>query len=241
MSKPKLLNLLAVTIASISFFETATSYGHPTVIIENEGMRIADVGEVQEKFRDELRALTPDQAVPRVGFVYDYHGLFYVDFWTSRGRYCLYSGERFAPVEDGIAAEMLGISQDDLSKPLLYRFPWGLSILVGFFLCVSAYRFLDNRSYKKEEKRLESLVNDPTYRQTILKFERQHREAVRAEEQPGEIEDLSQIDVVAVFTPTVFHAAVNDLVEQGVERTAASDNLRFMLNKLEIQRILAEL
>jgi hypothetical protein len=70
----------------------------------------------------------------KVGYKYSYFGVFWLDFWTYDGEFCLYTTkeEGYNPIEASVAAELLNISEDQLKAPFLYRFPLGLWIIIGF-------------------------------------------------------------------------------------------------------------
>jgi hypothetical protein len=70
----------------------------------------------------------------KVGYKYSYFGVFWLDFWTYDGEFCLYTTkeEGYNPIEASVAAKLLNISEDQLKAPFLYRFPLGLWIIIGF-------------------------------------------------------------------------------------------------------------
>jgi len=70
----------------------------------------------------------------KIGYKYDYAGLFWIDFWTWDGGYCVYEGTNFRPITAEQAAQLLGKSPREISPPFLYRFPLGLLIVAGFVL-----------------------------------------------------------------------------------------------------------
>ena len=53
------------------------------------------------------------------------------DLWTWDGKYCLYHGDNVWELTPEDAAGLLGVKVDDLGKPLLYRIPLGILILLG--------------------------------------------------------------------------------------------------------------
>lgn len=72
----------------------------------------------------------------QIGYGYHHVGLFWLDLWTWGGKYCLYDGNSFWEISDSKAADLLGVNEEQLSRPILYRFPPLLLILVAFLLYV---------------------------------------------------------------------------------------------------------
>src|SRR5262245_45060057 len=59
----------------------------------------------------------------KVSFKYSYVGLFWIDFWTWGGEYWLYHEETKSrePISKEQAAALMGVSEDSIGKPFLYR------------------------------------------------------------------------------------------------------------------------
>jgi len=85
-----------------------------------------------------------------VGYHYQYAGLFWVEFWTWDGFYCVYAdGQQPARITEAHAAELLDQEVKDLEKPFAYRFPPGL-LLVGVIVLLSVpLRLLRRRSSQR--------------------------------------------------------------------------------------------
>lgn len=118
--------------------------------------KLADVPAAQQEV---VREAT--RANPAVGYHYSYVGAFWVDLWTWGGEYCLFDGNRVWKLEPEQAAQLLGVPVADLPKPLLYRFPPLLMLLLlgaaGFGAVMAA------EARKKREA--DGLVADPRYAQ----------------------------------------------------------------------------
>jgi hypothetical protein len=82
------------------------------------------------------------QEMPRhlkVGFLYSYVHVFWGNLWTWNGRYVLYDGTRYWPLQEGEVFLFTGRTEEDFGKPLFYRVPVGLVVLAGLaFLGVGA-------------------------------------------------------------------------------------------------------
>lgn len=70
----------------------------------------------------------------KVGYLYSHFGVFWLDLWTWGGEYCLYNGDNVWTLTPEEAAGLLGVQVDGLGKPLLYRVPLGILILLGLGL-----------------------------------------------------------------------------------------------------------
>ncbi|QEL18654.1 hypothetical protein [Limnoglobus roseus] len=71
-----------------------------------------------------------------IGYKYHYFGLFWIDLWTSEGTYCVYDRDKYDAISSAKAAELLGVSESDLSPPFWYRWPPGC-VFVGTALVVA--------------------------------------------------------------------------------------------------------
>ncbi len=86
-----------------------------------------------------------------VGYHWSYGGLFWIDFWTWGGEYCVMVGEKQAVIiTPEQAAKLLGRDSPP-SRPLLYKFPLGLLILGGIAVVVIAAKLLGGRGEKADD------------------------------------------------------------------------------------------
>lgn len=153
-----------------------------------------------------LRRVQPDQnnvgmANPALGFRYDYIGAFWIEVWTWNGTYCLYEGRRARPIPPAQAAELLGVSVDELPKPFAYRFPPGLLAIGGLILLSTAGRLLRQR----RQQRLETAQGDPRYQQALQLYQQGRQ------------------------TEDAFEEAVVYLEREGIPRGEAMKTLRALL------------
>src|SRR4051794_32452726 len=91
----------------------ATAKGRGFVLV-TWGDSVFDLGDVPASSRFVVGA-------DKVGYKYHYVGVFWVDFWTSEGEYCVYQGDRYRTVPLAEAARILGKSEGSLATPFLYR------------------------------------------------------------------------------------------------------------------------
>jgi hypothetical protein len=111
------------------------------------GETVSEVGTVSD---DVTRAITADTGprLNKIGFKYDYFGLFWLDLWNWGGEYVAYNSlneDTVYKVSKTQAADMMGIDEGKLGKPLNYRFPYLLMILIGLALLKFVPRYLAKR------------------------------------------------------------------------------------------------
>jgi hypothetical protein len=105
------------------------------------GDTISEMGPIKPEF---IRPGGPT----KVGFKYGAFGLFWLNIWTWGGEYCAFDDARgYAPVSKSDAARLMGVAESALGKPLSYRIPWGLVIIVGLFLLKLVPRLIAKRRY----------------------------------------------------------------------------------------------
>jgi hypothetical protein len=176
----------------------------------------------------------------KVGFYNDYFGIFWIDFWTWGGTFCVYTEKgdqkQYDPVSADEAAALLGKSPGELSRPCLYKYPLGLVILGGLAALFVPLGILGMIVEKKELR----LFDDPAYARAvgILRDRKAARRGTKArrkaaagevslhrQESPPEPEDSGSPE-------EDFREAVRFLVREGVPREEAEKNLQMMLDKL---------
>jgi hypothetical protein len=101
----------------------------PIFFIWGSGETISHLGELPPEVKQSLPPQMPRNL--KVGFAYNYFHLFWCNVWTWNGRYVLYDGNRYMPLQQGDLVTLTGKSESDHGKPLSYRIPLGLMILVG--------------------------------------------------------------------------------------------------------------
>ncbi len=82
-----------------------------------------------------------------VGYKWSYGGLFWIDFWTWGGEYCLHVGDKYEPITAEQAGILLGRTSPP-SRPFLYKFPLGLMILGGIAVLAVIGKVVSGRAEK---------------------------------------------------------------------------------------------
>jgi hypothetical protein len=110
----------------------------PIFIIWGSGETISHLGELLPEVKQSLPPQIPRHV--KVGFAYNYFHLFWCNVWTWNGRYVLYDGNRYMPLQEGELVALTGKAEGDYGKPFFYQIPIGLVILVGLVTagCVGA-------------------------------------------------------------------------------------------------------
>jgi len=128
-----------VAAALIGYVLLSPSQASAKFFLITHGDTITDLGPIKVKGED-----MPANVPLKVGYKYSYGGLFWVDFWTWDGTYCIYHDKSFEPISEEVAAGLLGKSPGELSRPFFYRFPPGLMIL-GVVAVIAGIRALTNK------------------------------------------------------------------------------------------------
>ena len=137
----------------------------------------------------------------RVGYYYSSFGVFWIDLWTYDGTFCLYDGDEYWDLDEETAQVLLGKSLSDLKKPLLYRFPPLLVLLVVGGIGYGAFRAVAAR----KESAHADMLKGPAFQQAA--------EIYTAQGDNG------------------LNAALDYLETQGFEREEALSNLTAVLRK----------
>ena len=113
------------------------------------GTSLSELGPVKAEHMEDVK-LPVGTTLDKVGYKYDYFGLFWLDLWNWGGEYCVFSGDNYAPVDKKEAARLMGTDESKLGKPLNYRFPYGLDILLALGLLKFVPRILASRKRKSQ-------------------------------------------------------------------------------------------
>lgn len=100
---------------------------------------------------------------PDIGYKYSYFGLFWVDLWTWGGEHCLYKDKTYWKLEPAQAAALLGVDEAALEKPLTYRYPPGLMIVL-LLVALLVYAYIDGTL---NERKASALLQDPRYARAL--------------------------------------------------------------------------
>jgi hypothetical protein len=123
------LPLLALFVGFLGLAWPATAHAKVRIPIPvHHGNNIVDLGAIQDQ------DIPPELQNLRVGFYHSEFGILWVNFWTWGGEFCVYEGNGYETITRQQAALLLGRSEAQLSKPVLYSFPPGLMIIGGLIV-----------------------------------------------------------------------------------------------------------
>jgi hypothetical protein len=115
------------------------------ITIINTGSTHSELGSIQkDKLSPEVRMAVEREHYDTVGYQYERFGIFWLDIWNWGGQYIAYNkvsedGEVVPPEQ---AAVLLAVEERKLPKPLNYRMPFGLLVIVGLVSLKMIPRFL---------------------------------------------------------------------------------------------------
>jgi hypothetical protein len=81
-------------------------------------------------------------ANPAIGYKYNQFGVFFLNVWTWDGDYVLYENDTYWDLGAAGAAQLLGIPADQLKKPLGYKIPPGLILILVLIIGGVAWKFV---------------------------------------------------------------------------------------------------
>jgi len=197
------------------------------------GKSIKHIGDVPEELKAEIRSTFETSEEPAVGFIYSQFGIFWLDIWTWGGEYCIYAGDEYGPIDEKDAAKLTG---GDVGKPIFYRIPPGLSILVAIALLWVGVRWRSSVKTRAFADKMQGLLDDSRYKRAIEIFQEYYAakaEKEEAEEQPADTPSgFPDVTHPTAEPPAVkedddagFQKAVQHLVDHGIEREEAQENL----------------
>jgi hypothetical protein len=182
-----ILNDSAAAKVLITFGDTTHEYGKP--------------GHKPIDFKD-------GGGVLRVGFKYDYAGIFWLDAWTWNGDYVLYNDAGVMQVLDRTtAADMLDVDESTIPPPPGYRFPPLPIAFFGIGVPLFVWWRLRHRAHRKVE---EELGDDPSYRKAL---------------------SIARGDETHADDDERFEDAVQELTLDGIDERTARRNLKMLLRR----------
>lgn len=208
-------------------------------LLFTHGDSIKHLGDVPQNMQADLQRMTGANSVPRIGYFHGQFGVFWLDLWTWGGKYCLYADNTYWELEPAQAALLLGVSENQLARPFFYRFPPGLLILCGLGIVVGISSWRTKRQQRALAERVQGLLDDSRYKRALEIIEEHHkRRAAQAEQAAAEKPADAPPDRMALpATPAAdddggFGAAVQHLVDNGIDRPEAEQNLGLLLHTL---------
>lgn len=207
--------------------------GVPLLITHGDTVKkVADLPED----RKEMVRMATGEADLVVGYRYSYFGIFWLDLWTWGGKFCLSRDLNVLELDEEQFQLLIGKPTSDYSPPWLYRFPLGLILVVGFGTFVGVSGFLAQRAEAKAAKHLAMLREDHRYRQAMEIFETTRQNANIPDGQTVDEMDGAR----SARIDAGLEAAVDHLVQNGIEYEEALSNFNKLLTALLLEEAEAE-
>lgn len=126
---------------------------------------------------DQIRELVPKPGAPgsklqqglKVGYLNSYGGVFWLDFWTWGGGYCVYKPDNQGceAISPTAAAKRLGVPESELPEPFFYRFPLGLFILFVGGVLFGILALFGAIATRREDAKAADLLAEPLYQDML--------------------------------------------------------------------------
>ncbi len=161
MTTPNFLTraLALAALAALAAHTSAQADGR--AVYFGVGQKIVHVAELDTTMRDELGPhYGPEYAL---GFGYQTLAIAGLDIWTWDGGYCIYAGDTCDRVSATRSAEVLGVGERELGRPLSYTLKPGLllTLVVAVLLYLATYRRTQQRAARP------SASDDPRYQRAL--------------------------------------------------------------------------
>ena len=105
----------------------------------------------------------PDSDDEKLGYMYSYFSLFWMNAWTWNGRFVVFSDDNTyleIPTHDASeVASALGVAESAVRKPLCYLVPTCSYLLLGV-LCFLGYQWRASRQQAQSEKDLQLAIRE---------------------------------------------------------------------------------
>jgi hypothetical protein len=134
----------------------------PIFLIWGSGETISHLEDLSAEVKQTLPPQVPRHV--KVGFKYNYFHLFWCNVWTWDGRYVLYDGQRYIPLQEGDLVVFTGKTESEFGKPFFYQVPVGLVILVGLVVAGSVGALLSKRKGAAAGDPMAGLIPDQPQR-----------------------------------------------------------------------------
>jgi hypothetical protein len=164
----------------------------------------------------------------QVRYKYDHLGVFWINFWTWDGRYCLYQDKMHWSLTQAEAARLLGVTTSDIAPPFWYRFPFGLMLVVGIVAVVIAAWIFG----PKPPPHPHPLLSDPRYQEALGIVSTRFNEEIERHTENPDLQDMTheqREQWVATVHQSAVEAGIQHLVSAGVERNEAEKILQELL------------
>lgn len=140
--------LLFLLITAATFgMGTQEAQAKKGLLLITHGDTITEIGDVKEP------PVHQGITYSKIGFHYDYFGVFWLDLWNWGGEYVIYDGLKEdahgSVISKEEAAAFMGVEESKFGSPLNYKFPYGLDIILALGLLKFVPRAIAKRKQAK--------------------------------------------------------------------------------------------
>ncbi len=244
MSAPRLAWTAATFCAAFLALPSVTEAG---VVLITNGEVVRKVADVPPEHAPFIQAQTGQPGVA-VGQKYNQFGVFWLELWTWDGEPVLFKDDTFWEVPPALLADMLSVEESEIPQSWRYRYPPGLLVVGGVLLLVVLATVFGKSDEQAAREKFEELMQDDRYRRALDLLQERHdeAEASRETESDSVLDDLSPESTDSALQRAAagaedpdqveddggFSEAVDNLVEQGIDREEAQQNLAFLVHVL---------
>jgi hypothetical protein len=226
MSNWKTLLGLPLVACSMVLASASPAEARRGFVLITHGESVKHIADIPSETKPLVRQLTGRDV--QAGYYYKSFGIFWLDLWTWGGQYCLYADNDCWELTRDELAELLGKDKSELGKPLFYRFPPGLMIIIAGVALITVLSLRGKRKQKALGNKLQQIAADPRYKRAVQIFaenlERQKAETAAA--------DPSAPAAHQPDGDVAFDEAVRYLTSQAIEKEEATENLGLLLSTL---------
>jgi hypothetical protein len=167
-SGASLLPLLAFVLALLVSSEAQARRG---VMIVNTGEDVMKIADIPEPTLAELAAAGVSGR-PEIGVMYSRFGVFWLDIVRWNPQYVVFvddgvSGFEYETASPAQLAELAGVPEAEITKPIRYYLPPG-AVILGLLVFVGGPLYLF--SSVASRRRRAALMNDPRYQTAVAKY-----------------------------------------------------------------------
>ena len=128
MGRRVAMSTVPALFCAMMLFKPASAEAKGLILI-TYGDDISKVAEIPPAQLEGVKQAT-GATNPLIGYKYNQFGIFFLNIWTWGGEYVIYENDTYWDLGAEGAAQLLGIQMEQLKKPLGYRIPPGLILVL---------------------------------------------------------------------------------------------------------------
>lgn len=222
LARLRLLALLIFGFVCLCLDTSTAEARRRGLVLITTGDTIKNIGPVPDESAQMVREAAGNNNY-EVGLVHNRFGIFWMDLWTWDPRYILYdpdNEEDGGIIEPSFAAEILQVEESNLPKPFFYSVPPGL---VALLILGGIWAFVAMKDSKEESavnEKIDRLRGDVRYQHALKPLLAYYQQPTPEGQTPEQ---------EAAANEAAFNKAVQQVVDQGVSREEAEENLALLV------------